>query len=87
MMQVESNKQGAYIWLLGKSKNNNLLYCHLDENLIKEEIEAINDDEMQEIIDLLKYDGFKIIKTKNNNLLITITRENIYKPVEKVTHR
>ena len=87
LMQVESNNQGAYIWLVNTKDKASMLHCHIDEELIKEEINHINEEELQEIKTVLEDDGFEITKTENNNILITITRENLYKPAKKSTRK
>lgn len=83
LAQIENNNQGAYIWYIKSKDNNSLLYCHIGEELIKEEVEPLTDEELQEIETALNYDGFETSRSKNDNILITATKENIYKPVQK----
>lgn len=87
LAQIENNNQGGYVWYIKSKDNNGMLYCHVAEELIKEEIALLTEEEEKEIIGALNDDGFETAKTKNGNILITITKDMAYKSTKESTNK
>ena len=71
-------KNGAYFWLKKISDDKYLLYYHNGQETQKETLEATEED-MEIVLNQLKNDGFEVNVTERNNILLTITGENIRK--------
>ena len=83
--QHRENNYGAYFWITKNSDNGYKIFCHLNDT-IKNTTISHNEKEIITLEEILKKMGYEVSKTKNGNILLTITKENIIKLEETLTN-
>lgn len=78
----ENNEEtGLYFWLQ-KDNENYVIFHHGIHGLIEETIK-MTEEEKEAVMNRLTNDGFKISKTKNKSILLTINKKAILDFIEK----